>query len=373
MVNLEGLYIQSNNFSGHIPDSIGNISKLTELVLTNNQFYGPIPSSLGKLPQLTILLLNYNNLQGNIPRNLIAATIIACSLSNNNLEGQIPYVGNLQQLTYLYLSSNKLTGEIPSSFGSCQQLQYLQMDLNFLSGSIPISLGNLSSLSKLNLSHNNFSVSIPIALSKLQLLTQLDLSHNHLDGEVPTDGVFRNTTAISLEGNWQLCGGVIDLHMPPCPNVTRRRTGWRHYFVTILIPILSIIVCLAILTYYIISRKKVSTAQLSLSFSGEQFPKVSYKDLAQATKNFSESNLVGRGSHGSVYKGRLITPEPMVVAVKVFDLAMEGTHRSFLSECQALRNIQHRNLLPILTACSTIDNRGNQGQSQDLIIGGAKQ
>jgi hypothetical protein len=219
--------------------------------------------------------------------------------------------------------------------------------------------GNLNSLAMLNLSHNNFSGLIPITLSKLQLLTELDLSHNYLEGEVPKEGVFKNTTAISLEGNWQLCGGVLELHMPPCPNtVTQRRTGRRHYFVRILTPMLGI-VSLTLLIYFIISRKKVSIAQSSLSFSDEQFPKVPYKDLAQSTDNFSASNLVGRGSHGSVYKGRLITPEPVVVAVKVFDLAVEGTDRSFMSECQALRNIRHRNLLPILTVCSTIDNRGN--------------
>ncbi|RCV04938.1 hypothetical protein SETIT_1G041400v2 [Setaria italica] len=358
IVSLQGLYIQGNNFSGHIPYSIGNISKLSELFLAVNQFYGPIPSILGKLPQLILLDLSYNNLQGNIPKNLIADSIVQCLLSNNNLEGEIPYFNKLQQLNYLDLSSNKLTGEIPFSLGTCQQLQTVRMDSNFLSGSIPISFGDLSGLTMLNHSHNNFSGSIPIALSKLQLLTQLDLSHNHLDGEVPTQGVFKNTTAISLKGNWLLCGGVLELHIPPCPTVTQRRTGWRHYFVRILIPILGI-VSLTLLIYFIISRKKVPRAHLPLSFSGEQFPKVSYKDLAQATGNFTESNLVGRGSHGSVYKGRLTAPEPVVVAVKVFDLAMEGTDRSFMSECQALRNIRHRNLLPILTACSTIDNRGN--------------
>ncbi|CAL5059573.1 unnamed protein product [Urochloa decumbens] len=357
-VHLEGLYVQANNFSGHIPYSIGNLSKLSELYLAVNQFYGPIPSSLGNLSQVTSLDLSYNNLQGNIPNNLIAPTIVQCSLSNNNLEGQIPYVGNLQHLNYLDLSSNKLTGEIPPSLGTCQQLQSVQIDSNLLSGSIPVSLGDLISLTMLNLSYNNFSGSIPIALSKLQLLTQLDMSHNHLDGEVPTDGVFKNTTAISLEGNSQLCGGVLELHMPPCPDVTQRRTGRRHYFGRILIPVLGIVI-LTSLIYFIISRNKVSRAHLSLSFSGEQFPKVSYKDLAQATENFTESNLIGRGSHGSVYKGRLTTPEHVVVAVKVFDLSMEGTDRSFMSECQALRNIRHRNLVPILTACSTIDNRGN--------------
>jgi len=54
---------------------------------------------------------------------------------------------------------------------------------------------------------------------------------------------------------------------------------------------------------------------------GENFPKVSYDDLAQATYNFAESNLIGRGSYGSVYRGKL-KESKMEVAVKVFDLEM---------------------------------------------------
>uniref|UniRef100_A0A804R585 Protein kinase domain-containing protein n=1 Tax=Zea mays TaxID=4577 RepID=A0A804R585_MAIZE len=46
------------------------------------------------------------------------------------------------------------------------------------------------------------------------------------------------------------------------------------------------------------------------------------------------------------------------MAVKVFDLEMPGAERSFLAECEALRSIQHRNLLPIRTVCSAVDNRG---------------
>ncbi|KAG8071451.1 hypothetical protein GUJ93_ZPchr0006g45338 [Zizania palustris] len=72
--------------------------------------------------------------------------------------------------------------------------------------------------------------------------------------------------------------------------------------------------------------------------------------------NFSESNLVGRGSYGSVYKGKL-EEQRLEVAVKVFNLEMQGAERSFLLECEALRSIKHRNLLPIITACSTEDNK----------------
>ncbi|XP_021315242.1 probable LRR receptor-like serine/threonine-protein kinase At3g47570 [Sorghum bicolor] len=94
-----------------------------------------------------------------------------------------------------------------------------------------------------------------------------------------------------------------------------------------------------------------------LSF-GKKFPRISYKDIAEATRNFSELNLIGRGSYGSVYRGKL-TLAKIQVAIKVFDLGIQCADRSFLSECEALRAIKHRNIVPILTACSTIDNKGN--------------
>lgn len=94
-----------------------------------------------------------------------------------------------------------------------------------------------------------------------------------------------------------------------------------------------------------------------LSF-GKKFPRVSYNDLAQATMNFSEFNLIGSGSYGSVYRGKLCQAKPQV-AIKVFDLETRFADKSFISECEILRTIRHRNLLPVLTACSAIDNRGN--------------
>jgi len=142
----------------------------------------------------------------------------------------------------------------------------------------------------------------------------------------------------------------MDLHMPSCAN-TSKKTERGYYLIRVLIPILGFM-SLMLLVYLLFLVKKMPRQQVSLNSFGENFLKVSYNDLAQAT-----SNLIGRGSYGSVYRGKL-KESKMEVAVKVFDLEMGGAEKSFLKECEVLRSIQHRNLRPIVTACSTVDNTG---------------
>ena len=85
---------------------------------------------------------------------------------------------------------------------------------------------------------------------------------------------------------------------------------------------------------------------------------VSYESLLKATGGFSSANLIGAGSFGSVYKG-ILDPDQTVVAVKVLFLHQRGALKSFMAECEALRNIRHRNLVKIKTACSSSDFQGN--------------
>ncbi|KAL5549161.1 hypothetical protein UlMin_004392 [Ulmus minor] len=91
----------------------------------------------------------------------------------------------------------------------------------------------------------------------------------------------------------------------------------------------------------------------------ELLPKVSYKKLLEATSGFSFENLIGSGSFGSVYKG-ILDGEEKIVAVKVLKLQKKGATKSFMSECEALRNIRHQNLVRIVTSCSSIDYKGNE-------------
>ncbi|XP_026408979.1 putative receptor-like protein kinase At3g47110 [Papaver somniferum] len=87
---------------------------------------------------------------------------------------------------------------------------------------------------------------------------------------------------------------------------------------------------------------------------------VSYNELLKATDGFNDStNLLGIGSFGSVYKGILQKDESKPVAVKVLHLQQRGATKSFMAECDVLRKVRHRNLLKIVTCCSSIDFHGN--------------
>ena len=226
------------------------------------------------------------------------------------------------------------------------------MDQNHLTGNIPASFKGLLSLKTLNLSHNNLSGTIPTILKDLSLLNKLDLSYNHLQGEIPISGVFANAIAVSHNGNWGLCRGAMDLHMPACPAVSRV-IEWKHYL-TILLILTFGFMSLGMSIYVIFIGKKAPRRPylLLLSF-GKKFPRVSYKDLAQGTENFSELNLVGRGSYGSVYKGKL-TQAKIEVVIMIFDLETRFAATSFISECESLRTNWHRNLLPIITAAQPL-------------------
>ena len=79
------------------------------------------------------------------------------------------------------------------------------------------------------------------------------------------------------------------------------------------------------------------------------------------TGGFSPNNLIGSGGFGSVYKGNeIIDQEEMIIAIKVLNHQQKGASKSFIAECNMLRNIRHRNLVKTLTCCASIDYKGNE-------------
>ncbi|KAM0072654.1 putative protein kinase RLK-Pelle-LRR-XII-1 family [Helianthus debilis subsp. tardiflorus] len=360
--NIERLYLVSNAFSGIIPPSIGNLSYPTKLYMGANKFEGTIPSTLSSCKKLILLSLFQNNLRGSVPKEIfqLSSLSIVLDLGENNLSGVLPQeIGNLKNLGHLDLSENRLSGELPSSLSSCISLESLDLSSNFFHGSIPEALGSLRGLEYINLSRNNFSGPLPTYLQKLDL-KDVDLAYNNFEGEVPVKGVFSNTSIISLIGNHRLCGGIPDLHLPKCTaSDSKRSTRKLSIRVVVVISLSSTVVGLAVVSFLLFHycKKRNTNKQLD-TVSTKSFEKISYGRLFKATEGFSLENLIGTGSFASVYKG-VLDESGFTVAIKVLNLNLRGGFRSFMAECDALRNIRHRNLVKIITSCSSIDFQGN--------------
>ncbi|MED6133194.1 hypothetical protein PIB30_026263 [Stylosanthes scabra] len=203
----------NKNLTGPLPMAIGNLRKLTNLILAGCGFSGVIPDTIGNLQRLAFLALNSNNFIGQIPPTIGNLTNLSwLDLSENQLEGPIPISNGtspgldmLHQTKHFHFGTNKLsdnippqlfnsdmslihvlfegnqfTGNVPSTLGLVQSLEVLRLDGNYLSGSVPTNISNLTNLRDLLLSNNRLSGPLP-NLTGLNVLSFLDVSNNSFD------------------------------------------------------------------------------------------------------------------------------------------------------------------------------------------------
>ncbi|CAN4090310.1 unnamed protein product [Withania somnifera] len=352
---LQGMDLRNNKLQGHIPGVVCHLLNLVELNLDANELSGLIPECLGNLSMLQKLYLGSNKFSSKFPLSLWKMSgLLHLSVSGSSLEDEVPpNIGELKAIVELDLSSNHFSGKIPSRLGELQNLQSLDLSNNSFSGQISVSLSNLISLEFLDLSLNALSGTIPKSLEKLSHLTSINVSFNDLEGEIPSGGVFANSTSESFLGNKGLCAMHI-LEVPACLITNPgQQSKSKELLLKFAIPVVtSSCLVFLLVSIWIMKRQKKGNSK-----DVEKFPEIkthqliSYHEIQRATNNFDGSNLIGVGGSGSVYRGTLSCGT--VVAIKVLDLQTEEVCKRFDTECEVMRNVRHKNLVPVITTCSS--------------------
>ncbi|CAI9112436.1 OLC1v1012886C2 [Oldenlandia corymbosa var. corymbosa] len=356
---LQELYIDTNGLKRAMLNQVCGLPKLEGLFLSRNRISEPIPECLGNVTALRYLYLDSNRINSFIPVKLLnLKNLLELNLSNNLLMGVLPpEIGSLKVVTLLDFSINHLSSVIPSTIRGLTDMKYLSLALNQFQGTIPESLGEIIAIETLDLSHNNLSGVIPKTLEKLRYLKYFNVSFNCLSGEIPMGGSFQGLTSESFIFNKALCGDE-RFGVPPCQKSSPHELRHHHISKVLFVLLGSAFVAgvTAFLCFYyrrFLTKRKVPVPTMIDSILPVAQERFSYYQLAQATDGFDERNLLGKGSFGSVYKG--VIDDGKIVAIKVFNLEVQGAFKSFDRECEVLRNLRHRNLTKVISNCSSPD------------------
>lgn len=179
------IVLSQTNFSGSLPQSIGNLVSLATIDLSNCNFSGSIPSAIGNLTELVYLDFSWNKFNSSIPPFLLSKRLKYLDLSHNYLTGSILsyHFEGLTELANINLAYNDLSGGIPSSLFALPSLQQLFLSNNQFNGEVSeFSIASASQLDTLDFSSNQLNGSLPESFFQLKNLSVLSLSSNHFNG-----------------------------------------------------------------------------------------------------------------------------------------------------------------------------------------------
>lgn len=291
------------------------------------------------------------NLSGTLSPSIGNLTnLMTVSLQNNNISGAIPWeIGRLSKLVQLDLSSNSFSGEIPSSLGDLMSLQYMRLNNNSLSGEFPVSLAHITGLAFLDLSYNNLAGPVPrTPPARAFNIVGNPLICGHQ----------------SKQSCFQIMPVPTPYNISDSRDSYTTDVKKDHKAITIFVSSLCAITFIGISIGLYIWWKRKRDQQMFLDMTGNQTEgeslgnlfKFSFKELQNVTNNFGSKNILGKGGFGIVYKGQL--QDGTVVAVKrLKDGNAAGGDTQFQTEVRIISLAVHRNLLRLYGFCMTTTER----------------
>ncbi|CAM0877841.1 unnamed protein product [Alopecurus aequalis] len=274
---LRELYLEYNNITGILPNSIGEFESIAVLdLISGNLLTGPMPSEIGMLNHLAYLDLSLNNFGGSMTQDHFAnlsslwyidlthtsmsitvdqdwqppfileyARFSSCQMgpmfppwlkwqvglsyldiSRTGIIDRLPewFCTTFANLAQLDISNNEISGRLPANMEVMTSLKGLSLDSNKISGPIPRLPTNLSGL----VLHSNFiSGHIPQSFCKLQELVFLDLSNNLLEGEFPECFEMMKVTTLLVSNN--RISGTLPTFVRRCKDLSVLDLSWNKF------------------------------------------------------------------------------------------------------------------------------------------------
>uniref|UniRef100_A0A453PGR3 non-specific serine/threonine protein kinase n=1 Tax=Aegilops tauschii subsp. strangulata TaxID=200361 RepID=A0A453PGR3_AEGTS len=318
---------------------------VTGLEAPSQNLSGLLSPSIGNLTNLEIVLLQNNNINGRIPAE----------------------IGRLTKLRTLDLSSNHFSGEIPGSVSRLRDLQYLRLNNNTLSGAFPSSSANLSHLVFLDLSYNNLSGPVPGSLART-----FNIVGNPLICGAATEQDCYGTLPMPMSYSLNNTQGLLSQSISSIGTVLPAKSKSHKAAIAFgsTIGCISILFLLTGLLFWWRHRKNrqilfdVDVTERVGYFADQHIENVNlenlkrfqFRELQAATENFSSKNMIGKGGFGNVYRGKL--PDGTIVAVKrLKDGNAAGGELQFQTEVEMISLAVHRNLLRLCGFCMTATER----------------
>eukprot|EP01018_Ginkgo_biloba_P011195 Gb_27461 [translate_table: standard] len=407
--NLQTLILDNNMFNSTVPEWLSALPSLTFLSLRNNSLNGSLPTSLSVIQSLRVLYLSGNQLSGDLPDLSSLTNLQLLDLQGNRLGPMFPTLGN--KLVTVVLRKNKFKCPIPSDLGSFYQLQHLDLSFNALIGSPPPSLFSLPILRYLNLAGNSLSGVLPQNLTCSSRLEFVDLSSNLLTGDLPACLVSQKTQKRTVEfahnclnTKWQNQHPYLycqNAALATGVNLPISKKASRTIKVAIVLGIVGGVVGLmAVLGLLVLvmlrrSEGKKATKNLSGKLVAEssstglssdllanaryisqtmrlgalglpQYRPFALEELEEATHNFNQSVLMGEGSHGKLYRGRL--EDGTLVAIRCLKFEWRHVTQNLKHHLELLSKLRHRHLVSLLGHCIDYDQDGSSVKRIFLIF-----
>ncbi|KAK4485379.1 hypothetical protein RD792_008018 [Penstemon davidsonii] len=354
------------------------------------------------------------NLTGNLGYKLSdLRSLKQLDLSSNNIEGSIPYSLPLN-VTHLNLSHNALSGSLGDVFNGLVNMKEMDLSFNSFTGDLPTSFSSLANLTGLNIEDNHFSGVIPEKFQAIHNLwiggNKFDKITNYPPWSFPSEIMPVNQNITSPPATNL---SAFESHPSQSKGVHKKKRPHTGGIVLLVSGLTLIVACgaIAVVVHRHRARKRIlqsfnssegsmkslpiSTVQ-GIDFSSmtaEDSPHISaistspmitpsrlppirtrtmktsrrksfskskmpinakaytVAELQIATNGFSEENLLGEGSLGSVYRAEF--PDSLILAVKNINTVPLSIieEEQFLDVVRSASRLRHPNIVTLIGYC----------------------